>query len=76
MMMMMTKKMMMMMMNDGNVCFSAEEIEQFGKSDLLVLSEMLGDKVIIMLMMIVIMMMIIINIMIMINYWIAGVFLW
>ena len=27
--------------------FSAEEIEQFGKSDLLVLSEMLGDKVVI-----------------------------
>ena len=27
--------------------FSAEEIEQFGKSDLLVLSEMLGDKVVV-----------------------------
>ena len=34
--------------------FSAEEIEQFGKSDLLVLSEMLGDKVTVMVVIIII----------------------
>ena len=45
--------------NDTNVdnnddVFSAEEIEQFGKSDLLVLSEMLGDKVTVMVVIIII----------------------
>ena len=43
---------------DYNDCFSAEEIEQFGKSDLLVLSEMLGDKVLVIMITIIIRIMI------------------
>ena len=45
--------------------FSAEEIEQFGKSDLLVLSEMLGDKVTVMVVIIIIIIIMIIIITIM-----------
>ena len=65
---------------DYNDCFSAEEIEQFGKSDLLVLSEMLGDKVLVMMIIIVIVIMarnvIIINIFHHQLNSAAGVFLW